>query len=74
MNEVIFDTLEEGNIKQEADYLVFCGGVTENRVTTAWAIPRQRVDGKWAYPIYDQADYTGYVVEEYNQDNYLTGE
>lgn len=74
MNEVVFNTLEEANIKQEADYLVFCGGITENKTTTAWAIPQQRLDGKWAYPIYDQADYTGYVVEEYNENNYYIEE
>jgi hypothetical protein len=70
IQEVVFDTLAEANAKQEADYLVFCGGVTEGRTTTAWAIPRQRIDGKWAYPVYEPSDYTGYTVEEYNENNY----
>jgi hypothetical protein len=74
MNEVVFETLEQANAKQESDYLVFCNGITEGRTTTAWAIPRQRIDGKWAYPIYPSADYTGYTIEEYNEDNYTTGE
>jgi hypothetical protein len=72
--EVVFNTLEQANTKQEADYNVFCNGVTEGKTTTAWAIPRQKIDGKWAYPIYEPSDYTGYTLEEYDETNYPTGE
>ena len=65
MQEVIFNTIEEANAKQEEDYLVFCNGITQDKTTTAWAIPRQRLDGKFAYPIYPLADYTGYTIQEY---------
>ena len=71
MNEVVFNTLAEANTLQSRDYLLFIGNTNvQSRVTTAWAKPCQRIDGKWAYPCLDGADYTGYTIEEYNDSNY----
>lgn len=74
---VVFSTKEEADVLQERDYQHFISlsnDINYERTTTAWATPRQRTDGKWAYPCLDGADYTGYTVELYNETNYYTSE
>lgn len=70
--EVIFDTKEQADLMQHRDFLIFCGGITEGRTTTAWAEVKQRIDGKFAYQCLEGADYTGFAIEEYDIANYQT--
>lgn len=70
---VVFNTKEEADALQERDYGVLVANSNNtayDTVTTKWAVPRERNDGKFDYPIYHEADYTGYLLEEYDPKNY----
>lgn len=73
MQEVVFDTLEQAQGLQERDYQTYLSRI-ENPIakaqTTAWADIKQRIDGKYAYFTLQDADYTGYTVEDYTEQNY----
>jgi len=73
MNEVVFKTEVEAEAQQALDYQAhIAANANPSYVSTTkrWAIPRQRLDGKWAYPCCPVADYAGLTVEEYSPDNY----
>jgi hypothetical protein len=76
-NEVVFDTQEEAEAQQALDlqchFTVF-GAEPYKSQTTRWAIPVQRLDGKWAYPVCPCADYTGLTVEVFDPANYPSEE
>ena len=38
--------------------------------TKQWALPRPRLDGRFDYGICTHANYAGFEVKEYNQDDY----
>lgn len=70
---VVFNSKEEADALQERDYQLYLLTIENElarNMTTAWDIPRQRIDGKWTYFIYPNGDYTGYTIEEYNINNY----
>lgn len=77
MDEVVFDTEQEALNQQAVDYDFYIAGcdcplyVSQ---TVKWALPRQRLDGKWAYPVCPGQDYTGMTVESHNPANYPTEE
>ncbi len=74
---VVFNTKAEADALQERDYAQFISlssDVDYERTTTAWDIPKQKTNGDWTYLTYPPADYTGYTLEEYDEDNYPTGE
>lgn len=74
MQEVVFNTEAEAETQQAADLVVHLSHHNDNPAyvaqTTRWATPRQRLDGKWAYPICEHQDYTGMTVEEFDPANY----
>lgn len=73
MQEVVFDTEAEAEAQQAIDLVCHLAHHTDPEYTaqtTRWAVPRQRLDGKWAYPICTHQDYTGFTVEEYDPANY----
>jgi len=73
MDVVMFDTLQEAETRQEEDYDTFTAGITNQKyldVTTKWAEPRERIDGKFDYVTCSKCDYGGLATQEYNEDNY----
>jgi hypothetical protein len=73
MKVVVFNTLQEANELQNRDYLFYLETLTSNLArtqTTAWATPVERIDGKFDYPVLENVDYTGYVIEDYDINNY----
>ena len=75
--EVVFDTEAEAEARQAldlADHLAVHNTNPYASQTTRWAVPRQRLDGKWAYATCPDSDYTGLTVEVYNENNYPTQE
>lgn len=74
MNEVVFDTEAEAETQQAADLVVHLASHNDNEdytaQTTRWATPKERIDGKWAYPVCSHQDYTGFTVEVYDPANY----
>lgn len=73
MQEVIFNTKIQADARQALDYALYLTRIPNPAVrtsTTAWATPKQRLDGKWAYPVLSGADYTGHNVANYNPANY----
>jgi hypothetical protein len=73
-NEVVFDTEAEAEAQQAIDLVAHLAVHNDNpdytAQTTRWATPDQRLDGKWAYPVCDNQDYTGFTVELYDPANY----
>ena len=77
MQIVIFDTEEAAETQQALDLVEHFK--THNNPdymdgTTRWATPRERLDGRWAYQICDQQDYTGLIVQDYNIEDYAQEE
>ena len=73
MQVVIFDTEEQAETQQALDlieHLKFHTNPEYQAGTTRWAVPRERLDGKWDYPACSHQDYTGMLVEEYDSANY----
>lgn len=73
MNEVVFNTEAEAEARQAMDlidHLAVHADPSYVAGTTRWAVPQQRLDGKWAYPCCQHSDYTGLTVEEYDPNNY----
>lgn len=73
MNEVVFSTEAEAEAQQaidlQAHLATHCDELYRTQ-TTRWATPRQRTDGKWAYPTCPHSDYASLTVEEYDSANY----
>jgi hypothetical protein len=77
MNEVVFDTEAEAEAQQALDLVDHLEAHNEEPYrsqTIRWATPRQRLDGKWAYPCCDHSDYTGMTTEPHDPANYPTEE
>lgn len=78
MQEVVFNTEAEALAQEALDLATHLEAHSENAEyitqTTRWAIPQQRLDGKWAYPCCPHQDYIGLTVEEHNPANYPTAE
>ena len=73
MNEVVFNTELEAETQQALDLQDHLAVHSDNPYasqTTRWATPKQRLDGKWAYPCCEHSDYTGLTVEAYDPANY----
>ena len=73
MNEAVFNTYEEAEARQAIDlqdHLAVHNTEPYKSQTKRWAEPKQRLDGKWAYPCCEHSDYTGIVVEQYDPINY----
>ena len=73
MNEAVFDTFAQAEARQALDlqdHLAVHSDTPYSSQTTRWAAPRQRLDGKWAYPCCEHSDYTGVSVEVYDSENY----
>jgi len=73
MNEAVFNTEAEAEARQALDlqdHLTVHNTEPYKSQTTRWAEPKQRLDGKWAYPCCEHSDYTGIVVEQYDPLNY----
>jgi hypothetical protein len=74
MQEVIFNTLADASTLQERDYQILLSRIQNPKArqeTTAWAEPRQQINGKWAYPVLQGADYSGHNIQNYNVNNYV---
>jgi hypothetical protein len=70
---VVFDTEAEAESQQALDlieHLKTHNTEPYKSQTTRWSIPRQRLDGKWTYPICEHQDYTGMTLEEYDPSDY----
>jgi len=77
MQEVVFDTEAEAEAQQALDlqaHFATHPGAEYQAQTTRWATPRQRLDGKWAYTVCPDQDYTGMTVEDYDSSNYAQAE
>lgn len=74
MQEVVFATEAEANAQQAIDYAAHMAAHSDNSKYTAetvrWAVPVQRLDGKWAYLVCPHSDYSGLTVEDYSPENY----
>jgi hypothetical protein len=75
----VFDTEAEALTAQEMCYANHMANHNDNpdytAQTTAWAIPRQRLDGKWDFPVCHHTDTTGAPnIEDYDPANYATEE
>lgn len=73
MNEAVFNTEAEAEARQALDlqdHLAIHNSEPYVSQTTRWATPKQRLDGKWAYPCCEHSDYTGVTVEAYDPANY----
>ena len=73
MQTVLFDTEAEANTQQAADlthWLAGCGCPEVSANTTAWAIPRQRTDGKWAYEVCPGVDYGARTIVAFDEADY----
>ena len=77
MTEVVFNTQDEAELGQSLDLqdhlATHCDDLYRTQ-TTRWATPRQRNDGKWAYPTCPHSDYAGLTVEGYDPANYQVEE
>lgn len=77
MNEVVFNTEQEALNQEALDYALHlseCTCPVYQSQTVRWAVPVQRLDGKWAYPVHPSQDYTGKTVEPYDPANYPSEE
>jgi hypothetical protein len=73
MKEVIFNTFEEAEAQQALDlveHLKVHNSEPYKTLTTRWATPRQRIDGKWAYECCEHQDYTVFLTEDFDPNNY----
>lgn len=73
MNEVVFNTEAEAEAQQALDlveHFKFHTCQIYQSKTNRWAVPRQRLDGRWAYPCCEHQDYTGFTVEPCDPSNY----
>jgi len=75
--EVVFNTQAEAEAQQDLDHIcnVNCKKMEDynadwEAITTRWAVPVERLDGKWAYSICPDQDYAGMTVEEKDPANY----
>jgi hypothetical protein len=67
----VFETEQASVDAQEIDYSMFIS-IHRNpdayvAQTTAWAMPQQRLDGKWIYPVCEHGIQT-HTQEEHNQE------
>ena len=74
---VVFKTQAEAEAQQALDHIcnVACKKLEDYNAdweagTDRWAIPIERLDGKFDYSLCPYQDYTGMVVEEYDAANY----
>jgi len=77
MQEVVFNTEAEAEAQQALDLVCHLAHHNDEPYasqTTRWAEPRERLDGKWAYPCCEHQDYSGMTVEDYDPNNYPTEE
>lgn len=77
MNEVVFLTEAEAESQQASDlqdHLATHSDDPYKSQTTRWATPKQRLDGKWAYPCCEHTDYSKLTVEVFDQNNYYVPE
>jgi hypothetical protein len=73
VNEVIFDKEDEAIVLQSRDYWLYLQTLSpaERLNATNWSDIRQRLDGKWGYFCFNNADYQGFNVVEYDEANYV---
>ena len=73
-SEVVFDTEAEAEEQQALDFIEWMKTHNDNPAYTAqtvcWAVPVQRLDGKWTYPCCCEQDYAGKTIEDYDESNY----
>lgn len=69
---VVFNTQEEADTLQNRDYLQARADLNDPTME-AWDIPRQKLNGDWTYMTYHNANYDGYTLEEYDENNYYQG-
>lgn len=71
---VIFDTEAEAEAQQVLDLEKHFETHSDNldyiAQTLRWAEPKERLDGKWDYTICEHQDYTGFTLQEYNNEDY----
>lgn len=74
MQEVVFNTQAEAEARQALDLVDHLATHNDNPDYTAqtirWAVPQERLDGKWAYPTCPDSNYDGLTVEQYDPNNY----
>lgn len=76
----VYDTYEEAETAQGYCYTNHMANHNDNPAYTAgtvrWAIPRERLDGKWDFPLCHHSDITGATnIEEYDPASYpVSGE
>jgi hypothetical protein len=71
--EVVFNTEAEAETQQALDlacYLEHHNTEPYKSQTTRWDVPKERLDGKWAYNCCPMQDYSGMIVEPYDESNY----
>ena len=74
---VVFETQAEYEAQQALDHIcnVACKKLEDYSAdwfatTIRWAVPVERLDGKFDYGLCPYQDYTGLTVEEYDKANY----
>jgi len=73
MKEVVFNTLQQAEAQQTKDFQLVYDATPAGKykeIITKWANPRQRLDGKWAYPCAPGQDYSELIIEDYDEANY----
>jgi len=74
---VIFDTIEEAEAQDSVDLIEWFKthpGAKYQAQTTKWAIPRERLDGKYDYKICPGQDYGARTVKDFDIDDYASEE
>ena len=77
MQVVVFNTYEEADVQQALDLVEHFK--THNdpiyiSQTSRWATPKERLDGRWDYIVRSHIDYSGFVVQDYNIEDYAQEE
>lgn len=73
MDYLVFDTEQEAELAQQSIFNLMeinevnagTGIAADPHITTRYAIPQQRVDGKWVIPAHES--YVGGTIEQYQE-------
>jgi len=72
-NTVLFDTQAEADAQLALDlahYKSGCACPYHREKVTAWAVARERLDGKWAYEVCPGVDYGSQTIVAFDEADY----
>jgi len=77
MQVVIFDTYGEADTQQALDLVEHFKTHNDPKYmlqTAKWATPRERLDGRWDYTVCPAQNYSDFIVQDYNSEDYAQEE